>query len=208
MRDPDGLAERRRKLAEHWVPIANYRVGLFARRVPRVSPVNRGDLRNAALYGLAKTIVRFGHLDDVAFAQKADYRIWNEMIDELRLWDFASGHRRYLKSLGKHVEAKALSAETLRVRTSEDPEEDGVVLQTARTSWPDARLESRDIRRDVWRAVNRLPKRQREAVLLYWRDNLSMRTVGEILGVSESRASQIHAEALQRLRSKLEPEAA
>lgn len=50
-----------------------------------------------------------------------------------------------------------------------------------------------------------LPKQERKVLYLYYYEELMLREIGELLGVSESRVSQIHTKALLHLRSELEP---
>lgn len=52
-------------------------------------------------------------------------------------------------------------------------------------------------------AVNRLPERERLVVSLYYQDGLTLKEIGEILGVTESRVSQLHTKAILRLRGRL-----
>jgi len=52
-------------------------------------------------------------------------------------------------------------------------------------------------------AVESLPRKQRLVVLLYYYDELTMREIGRILGVNESRVSQLHSQAMRCLRGKL-----
>jgi len=53
------------------------------------------------------------------------------------------------------------------------------------------------------RAMNELPRRQREVLSLYHFQELTMKEVGRILSIGESRVSQIHSAALLRLRTRL-----
>jgi len=53
-------------------------------------------------------------------------------------------------------------------------------------------------------AVRRLPEKERLALTLYYYEELTMKEVGEVLAVGESRVSQIHSSALERLRRYLE----
>ena len=55
----------------------------------------------------------------------------------------------------------------------------------------------------VSRALDRLPEKERLVVTLYFYEELNLKEIGEILGVTESRASQIRSRALLRLRSYL-----
>jgi RNA polymerase sigma factor for flagellar operon FliA len=52
-------------------------------------------------------------------------------------------------------------------------------------------------------AISKLPERERLIISLYYDDELNLREIGEILGVTESRVCQIHSQATARLRAKL-----
>jgi len=55
-------------------------------------------------------------------------------------------------------------------------------------------------------AILTLPERERVVIALYYYEELTLREIGEVLGVTESRVSQMHAKAALRLRSKLAAE--
>ena len=55
----------------------------------------------------------------------------------------------------------------------------------------------------VARALDRLPEKERLVITLYFYEELNLKEIGEIIGVTESRASQIRSRALLRLRSYL-----
>lgn len=59
------------------------------------------------------------------------------------------------------------------------------------------------LRQSLSRAIDNLPERERLVLSLYYDDELNLKEIGKILGVSESRVSQIHSQAALRLRSKL-----
>jgi len=52
-------------------------------------------------------------------------------------------------------------------------------------------------------AIETLPERERMVLSLYYDNEFNLREIGEVLGVSEARICQIHAQALTRLRSKM-----
>ena len=52
-------------------------------------------------------------------------------------------------------------------------------------------------------AIDLLPKKERLVISLYYFDELTMKEIGKVLGVNESRVSQLHTKAMLRLRSKL-----
>ncbi len=61
-----------------------------------------------------------------------------------------------------------------------------------------------ELRSQLAEAMNTLEEKERQVVGLYYFDELTMKEVGAVLGVSESRVSQIHSLALVRLRTRLE----
>ncbi|WP_293649358.1 sigma-70 family RNA polymerase sigma factor [Thiolapillus sp.] len=52
-------------------------------------------------------------------------------------------------------------------------------------------------------AISSLPEREQMVLSLYYDNEFNLREIGEVLGVSEARICQIHAQALTRLRSKM-----
>jgi RNA polymerase sigma factor FliA len=69
---------------------------------------------------------------------------------------------------------------------------------------PVAALAQTDLKDRMAEAIARLPEREKLVVALYYYENLTLREIGEVLGVTESRVSQLHTKAVLRLRSKLE----
>ncbi len=68
---------------------------------------------------------------------------------------------------------------------------------------PAAALDQSDLRDRVADAISRLPEREKLVIALYYYENLTLREIGEVLGVTESRVSQLHTKAVLRLRSGL-----
>jgi RNA polymerase sigma factor for flagellar operon FliA len=68
---------------------------------------------------------------------------------------------------------------------------------------PEAAVERSGFRDRVADAIVALPEREKMVIALYYYENLTLREIGEILGVTESRVSQLHTKAVLRLRSKL-----
>jgi RNA polymerase sigma factor for flagellar operon FliA len=60
-----------------------------------------------------------------------------------------------------------------------------------------------EIRNLLGGAIDALPKKERLVVSLYYYDELTMKEIGKVLGVNESRVSQLHTKAMLRLRTKL-----
>jgi RNA polymerase sigma factor for flagellar operon FliA len=55
-------------------------------------------------------------------------------------------------------------------------------------------------------AIARLPEREKLVIALYYYENLTLREIGEVLGVTESRVSQLHTKAVLRLKARLQSE--
>lgn len=68
---------------------------------------------------------------------------------------------------------------------------------------PEKTVEKALMRERVFDAIAALPEREKVVVALYYYENLTLREIGEVLGVTESRISQLHTKAVLRLRSKL-----
>ncbi|MFC0600781.1 RNA polymerase sigma factor WhiG [Streptomyces palmae] len=63
--------------------------------------------------------------------------------------------------------------------------------------------EDRELRRLLARAINTLPDREKTVVTLYYYEGLTLAEIGQVLGVTESRVSQIHTKSVLQLRAKL-----
>ncbi len=68
---------------------------------------------------------------------------------------------------------------------------------------PLARLLDKNMRDVLVRAIGDLPDREKTVMGLYYEEDLNLREIGEILGVSESRVCQLHSQAIARLRSRI-----
>jgi RNA polymerase sigma factor FliA len=65
-------------------------------------------------------------------------------------------------------------------------------------------LEEDGFRRGLVEAIESLPEREKLVMSLYYDEELNLREIGAVLGVSESRVCQIHGQALMRLRARLQ----
>ena len=68
---------------------------------------------------------------------------------------------------------------------------------------PQNTLSQTEIREAIADAIARLPEREKLVVTLYYYEELTLREIGEVLGVTESRVSQLHTKAILRLKARL-----
>jgi RNA polymerase sigma factor for flagellar operon FliA len=68
---------------------------------------------------------------------------------------------------------------------------------------PQKALDSSEVKDRLQDAIQDLPERETLVIALYYFENLTLREIGEVLGVTESRVSQLHSKAVLRLRSRL-----
>jgi len=64
----------------------------------------------------------------------------------------------------------------------------------------------RELRSALARAIEQLPEKERMVMSLYYFDELNMKEAGEVMNITESRVSQIHSQAIMRLRKKMRKE--
>src|SRR5262245_635194 len=80
-----------------------------------------------------------------------------------------------------------------RIDTSPDPD----------AAEPQAAMAHTELREALGEAIARLPEREKLVVTLYYYEELTLREIGEVLGVTESRVSQLHTKAILRLKARL-----
>ncbi|MCL2601622.1 MAG: RNA polymerase sigma factor WhiG [Treponema sp.] len=68
---------------------------------------------------------------------------------------------------------------------------------------PDVIAERDEIKRVIAQAINELPEKEKRILVLYYFEDMTLREIGQILEVTESRVSQLHTKAIMRLRYKL-----
>jgi RNA polymerase sigma factor for flagellar operon FliA len=73
---------------------------------------------------------------------------------------------------------------------------------------PQQLLDASELKDRLADAIAALPEREKLVIALYYYENLTLREIGEVLGVTESRISQLHTKAVLRLKSRLQSDAA
>jgi len=76
-------------------------------------------------------------------------------------------------------------------------------IQDSQSLNPHEELEEKDVKKELEDALKRLPERERTIMVLYYHENMTLKEIGEAINVSESRISQLHAQAIMKLKNLL-----
>lgn len=198
-------------------------------RLPHTVEVD--DLIQAGMLGLLDAAQQYNADQGASFETYAGIRIRGAMLDEIRRNDWAprSVHRkaREIAETLHHLEqqlgrpphdqevAKAMQMTVDDYHQqlhdaaghqvfSLDELNDHQDSLTDRDADPDTALHDGNFRQSLAAAIDQLPERERVMMSLYYNDELNLKEIGQILGVSESRVSQIHSQTVLRLRGKLQ----
>lgn len=69
---------------------------------------------------------------------------------------------------------------------------------------PERSFDQVNVKEQIAEAISRLPEREKLVIALYYYESLTLREIGEVLGVTESRVSQLHTKAVLRMKSRLQ----
>lgn len=197
----------------------------IARRVPLA--VRRDDLESAALLGLTEAANRYDNTRGEPFVAYAAKRVRGAVLDELRRNDILTrrgreGARR-LADAANAVEARVGRAATtqeiadqLGVPLAEVQEARGRLAPTlvpldenrdipksSTFAPPDELVANSERKVSVITALKTMGERDLQILSMYFQDELTLKEIGHILGVSESRVSQLRSRALSRLRKAI-----
>ncbi len=197
----------------------------MARRLP--SSVSRDDVESAALLGLTEAATRYDTGRQEPFMAFAAKRVRGAILDHLRKNDILS--RRARQGARKVAEAtRVLEAELGRAPTDAEiaasmgmtelafnrafanvREASVIHLDDLRGELPEGGRNAGDVGEKQRRkaalitALEVLDEREQMVLSCYYREGLTLREIGTILGVTESRVCQLHTQALSMLRAKL-----
>ena len=77
------------------------------------------------------------------------------------------------------------------------------ILESSGTTTPDKQIERAELINKLTEAIQQLPEKQRQVILLYYQQHLTMKQTAEVFNITESRVSQLHTSALFNLSIKL-----
>jgi RNA polymerase sigma factor for flagellar operon FliA len=137
---------------------------------------------DAALIAARRTLGREPQEAEIAAEMGVPVAQYRKTLEQLRTLDIGA-----IRSLDAPSEDG-----TPRIELCVDPSE-GVFAQ----------LERKELRVHLARAIEQLPERERQILALYFEEELTLAEIGKVIGVTESRVSQLRTLALSRLRTLL-----
>jgi RNA polymerase sigma factor for flagellar operon FliA len=218
------------ELMTEYMPLVRRQALMLQVRLP--ASIELDDLIQAGMMGLLEALGRFDATQGATFATFASQRIRGAMVDELRTRDWLprsvrrsaramdEAVRRLEQSLGRAPE-EAEIAESLEMPLDEYQQllhdtNSGQLLPFEELVADGAEPHSRESgsspfehlldgqqRETLVAAIEALPEREKLLMALYYQEELNLKEVGAVLGVTESRVSQLHSQAVSRLRAKL-----
>jgi RNA polymerase sigma factor for flagellar operon FliA len=111
----------------------------------------------------------------------------------------------YLNLLGKLSLISLVALDELWTVSGDHPDKISLAdtVEDVKVKDPSKTFEIEEMKDMIADAINKLPERERIVVSLYYFEGLTMREIGEVLSVTESRVCQMHTKAILRLRAKL-----
>jgi RNA polymerase sigma factor for flagellar operon FliA len=218
-----GDPELRNRLVLQYAPLVKYVAGRVRSGLPQT--VDQSDLVSEGVFGLMDAIDKFDLDRGLEFQTYAVPRIKGAMIDALRSQDWVPRsirdkvraiereHTSLQEKLGRTpteeevAEELGMSGKALRdlyakvSYTSIAAVDDLVVVDEAPA--PGERMEDDDARAMLVRHVRELRERDQIIVALYYYEGFTLAEIGQVLGVTESRVSQLHTRAMLALRGLL-----
>lgn len=89
------------------------------------------------------------------------------------------------------------------VGSDDDEIQIGDTIAGSEKDHPNFKIEKQEVKQTLIDAIKLLPPREKEVIALYYYEELTLKEIGLVLGVTESRVSQLHSKAIFRLKSKL-----
>jgi RNA polymerase sigma factor FliA len=198
------LTEAQCELILKHLPLVRLVAGKIKNRLPR--QVDFNDLYSAGVDGLIGAAQLFDTTRNLKFWTYAQYRIRGAILDSLRGIDCLTRmQRRIAKEQERSGETMSLDAYLRAEAHGDKPRTLGEVLPVKLSA--DWRVEENarntDAARALASAIRTLGPRYQRMLDLYYRCEMTLKQIGTLLGVNESRVSQMHSTAMWKLRVQL-----
>ena len=221
---------KQNELLTQYMPLVRRQALTLQVRLP--ASIELDDLIQAGMVGLLEALGRFDASQGATFATFASQRIRGAMMDELRTRDWLprsvrrsaramdSAVRQLEQLLGRAPEENEI-AQHLEMPLSEYQQllndtnsgqllpfeelvaDGGEPVSNELSNSPFEQLLDGQQRQTLIEAIEALPEREKLLMALYYQEELNLKEVGAVLGVTESRVSQLHSQAVSRLRARL-----
>ncbi|AEM21960.1 RNA polymerase sigma factor WhiG [Brachyspira intermedia PWS/A] len=111
---------------------------------------------------------------------------------------------KYNETMKRYIEASPTSLSDVWY-VGDDSDEISVIdtLKSNDKTNPEYLAEREDVKNKIIAALKKLPEKEQQVLILYYYDDLTLKEIGKVLDVSESRISQLHTKAIQQLRYSL-----
>jgi len=158
------------------------------------------DLLQDGLIGAMEAAQSFEPERGVRFQTYAQIRVIGAMLDGIRQWDWVPRLERQRQKVDENRK-KPPTIQSLNVPKFNETEDFQLLTIEDRIGKED-RTHPQELTEEVARLLVGLKQRERLILLLYYCEGLSMREVGDALGINESRVSQIHDAVILRLKQR------
>lgn len=202
--DPSKLSkeELSSQMINKYTGLVRQIAGGFQRKLPR--NVLRDDLIAAGMSGLWDAVRKHGHEQTDNFDWYVRVRIRGAILDELRAQDWLPRRARAAAAEAAQNSGKrACTPVVLRFDDVSETEQARCLTAGESTNTEKA-VEARLVKATLTRAMDQLPERERRIVSMHYFRGVKFKDLGEMLGVSEPRISQLHSRAMTRLKGILE----
>ncbi|MFH1224059.1 MAG: FliA/WhiG family RNA polymerase sigma factor [Pseudomonadota bacterium] len=222
------IPRNQNKIIQEYSPLIKFLAGKIVAKSRYSLELN--EMMNCGVIGLIDAIKKYDKSHSNQFKTYAEYRIKGAMLDYLRDQDTVSRTTRdkikLLNKTSRELEealGRKPSDEEMRRKLHVSQDEYFTMAKEARSncficiddkthgeleysdevSDPLNKIESESTKRFIANAIETLPEKEKVVVALYYYEEMNLKEIGDHLGVSESRASQIHSSAVSKLKSIL-----
>jgi len=191
------------------------------------------DLIQSGIIGLIEAMQKFNANQGASFETYAGIRIRGSMLDEIRKGDWTprSVHRKSREvseaiakveaRIGREAHDDEIAIEmgveieeyhrilrdtnSAQLLSIDEPDHDELSedRMVSNSQSPLAELAESGFQSTLAEEIDNLPEKEKLVMALYYDEELNLKEIGEVLEVSESRVSQIHSQAIKRIRSRM-----